>query len=174
MRFVRVPVRLPVLVPVLVPVLLPVLSLVMLLSGAWPRVPADRPGPEHHLAAALGVLRDWDARRLAAWRADDPGALAALYAPGSRAGVRDVRLLRAYDDHGLVVRQLWTQVFAVRLLRRTPSALRLSVFDRVAGGVAERAGERVPLSSTRPVTRVLDLRRENGRWLVVETRVGQR
>lgn len=147
-------------------------SLALLCALAVPGPPpagatGARPGGE--LLGALGVLHGWDARRSAAWRTSDPVALRSLYAQGSRAGAADVRLLRAYDDHALVVRRIWTQVFAVRVLRHASDTWRLRVFDRVAGGTAERAGIAVPLPSTRPVTRLVDLRRERGRWVVVET-----
>lgn len=150
----------------------PVLGALVVLGPPPTTTPAlaATAAPDRELVSALGVLRGWDARRSAAWRAADPVALRSLYAHGSRAGAADVRLLRAYDDHGLVVRHLWTQVFAVRVLRRTPDTWRLRVFDRVAGGVAERAGTPVPLPSTRPATRDVDLRRERGSWVVVETR----
>lgn len=152
-----------------VPLLVNLVVLVTIVVPGAPRSRADSASPGRELVGALAVLRGWDARRLSAWRAADPVALGSLYGRGSRAGAADVRLLHAYDDHGLVVRRLWTQVFAVRVLRRTPGAWRLRVFDRVAGGVAERAGTPVALPSTRPTTRLVELRRDRGRWVVVET-----
>ena len=88
---------------------------------------------------------------------------------GRRWGERDVRLLRAYDDRGYVVRELCTQVFALRVVGRTTGRLRLQVLDRVAGGVVERGGVRSPLPSTPPVTRLVDLRVVGGAWRVAAT-----
>ncbi|MCW2817687.1 MAG: hypothetical protein JWR42_474 [Marmoricola sp.] len=124
------------------------------------------PGPSraNRSSHALTVLHAWDARRLAAWRRADPGALARLYVPGSRTGRADVRLLREYADHGLVVRRLVTQVFAVQVVGRSPSRGRgrlvLRVTDRVASGTATRDGSPVALATTAPVVRVVTLERQ--------------
>jgi hypothetical protein len=126
-----------------------------------------------HLVEALEVLRAWDSDRALAWAQADPGALRALYVRGSGAGRADVRLLRAYRARGLVVRQLVTQVFAVRVLRRNDTSIRLRVFDRVAGGeVLEHGdpeeGNAVPLRSSRPVTRTITFRLDGATWRVRE------
>src|SRR4051794_14158665 len=90
-------------VPLLVALVLPV-----------PAEAAPRPG----LLAALDVLHGWDDRRAEAWAGADESALRSLYLPGSAAGQADVGMLRAYEQRGVVVRRLVTQVFAVRVLRR--------------------------------------------------------
>ena len=118
------------------------------------------------LVNALEVLHDWDAQRERAWAQADPRALRRLYVPGSAAGRADIRLLRAYRSHGLVVQRLVTQVFAVRVLRDDASSLRLRVFDRVAGGEVLEHGEVVPLRSSRPVTRTITFSRDAGTWRV--------
>jgi len=118
------------------------------------------------LVDALAVLREWDAQRARAWARSDAGALRALYVRGSPAGQADVRLLRAYRQQGLVVRRLVTQVFAVRVLGSTPSSLRVSVFDRVAGGEVIEHGDVAPLRSSRPVTRTVTFRLDTGTWRV--------
>ena len=147
--------------------------LVLVLLPAQAAAPAaaaaPRPRAATGVASALAVLHAWDARRLAAWRASDPAALHRLYVRGSPAAARDVRLLRAYDDHGLVVRELRTQVFAVHVVRRERGLVRLRVYDRVAGGVLEQAGEQVPLRSSRPVRRELELRRVERRWVLASS-----
>jgi hypothetical protein len=150
-------------------VLAAVVLAVLVLVGACP-APVEAPAPvartvtDARVGPALAVLHGWDTRRLAAWRRSDPRDLRHLYVRGSAAGAADLRLLREYDDHGLVVSELRTQVFGVRVVRRERGLLRLRVFDRVAGGVLVRAGEQVPLRSSRPVTRELELRRVRGAW----------
>ena len=121
-----------------------------------------------HLVEALAVLHSWDGHRAGAWARADPDALRALYVSGSAAGRADLRLLRAYRARGLVVRRLVTQVFAVRVLRRTGSVLRLRVFDRVAGGEVLEHGTVVPLRSSPPVTRTITFRLDSGTWRVSE------
>jgi hypothetical protein len=118
------------------------------------------------LVQALEVLHAWDTQRATAWAEVDAPALRSLYARGSPAGRADVRLLRAYAARGLVVRRIVTQVFAAKVLHRDGSAMRLRVFDRVAGGEMVHDGHAVPLGSSRPVTRDIGLRVASGRWLV--------
>jgi hypothetical protein len=122
--------------------------------------------PRAGLVDALAVLHTWDTRRAEAWKRVDEHALGSLYTSGSEAGRADLHLLRAYRDRGFVVRRLVTQVFAVRVLRRDPTLLRLRVFDRVAGGELVRAGRTLPLRSSRPVIRTLELRLGSGMWRV--------
>jgi hypothetical protein len=120
------------------------------------------------LVNALEVLHDWDAHRGRAWARADPVALSGLYTHGSRAGRADVQLLHAYRARGLVVRRLETQVFAVRVLRTTEAALRLRVFDRVAGGELLGHGKATSLRSSHPVTRTITFRLDGGTWRVDE------
>jgi hypothetical protein len=115
------------------------------------------------LLAASAVLHAWDARRESAWASSDPAALRALYVPGSRAALRDVRLLREYDERRLVVRRLVTQVFELEVLHMDLRHLRLRVVDRVAGGWV---GGR-PLGTTRPAARLIGFRRAGSSWQVV-------
>ncbi len=120
--------------PTRLPALLALLPVVVLGAGCGGREgPASHPPVATPASAARGaeadtlaVLHDWDARRLRAWRRADARALGRLYGPGSATGRADVRLLREYADHGLVVRDLHTQVFAVRVLaaRRSGAAAR--------------------------------------------------
>jgi hypothetical protein len=120
------------------------------------------------LLAASAVLHAWDARRESAWAASDAGALRSLYVRGSSAGAADVRLLRAYDARALVVRRIVTQVFALHVLDRDPAHLKLQVVDRVAGGVVRDGRQTRPLGTTRPMVRVVVLRRVARDWRVVE------
>ncbi len=143
-------------------------------SAAQPATPAAH---GHAVVPdALSVLHAWDARRLRAWRRADPRALGRLYGPGSATGRADVRLLREYADHGLVVRDLRTQVFALRVLSRSPLLVRLRVTDRLAGGTAVRDERPLSLPATPPAVRVVELRRPtaDAPWQVQETtRVGR-
>ena len=153
-------------------------------AGPSARVPPpDRTAQEVPTAAGLGtastpalrVLHGWDERRLEAWRRADAGALGRLYVPGSRTGRADVRLLREYAAHGLVVQRLSTQVFAVQVLARGRGRLVLRVTDRVVAGSATRGGRAVALPATAPAVRVVTLERgaTPARWRVREaTRLG--
>ena len=170
--------------PTRLPALLALLPVVVLGAGCGGREgPASHPPVATPASAARGaeadtlaVLHDWDARRLRAWRRADARALGRLYGAGSATGRADVRLLREYADHGLVVRDLRTQVFAVRVLSRSPVRLRLRVTDRLAGGTAVRDDRPVALPATPPAVRVVDLRRptRTAPWRVQEaTRLGR-
>ncbi len=95
---------------------------------------------------AAALLRDWDARRSAAYAAADVAALRSLYADGSIAGRRDVAVLRSYRARGLRVVGLTTQLLDVRSEHRTQRARSiLRVTDRLAGAVAVGRGRRVRL-----------------------------
>ncbi len=126
-------------------------------------VPSPGARQSDDLADALGVLRAWDARRAMAWRVQDRAALRTLYVPGSSALVADLALLRAYADRGIVVRRLETQVFAAKVLHRSPSLLRLRVHDRTSARVRGRVGSATVRVSD-PVQRVLELRRVGAAW----------
>jgi hypothetical protein len=116
---------------------------------------------------ALGVLRAWDGRRAAAYRAGSAGRLLSLYTTGSVAGAADARLLRRYRDRGLRVVGMRTQVLAVRVLRSDRGHLRLRVSDRLVGAVAVRGRQRQPLPRDAASGRVVGLvRAGDGRWRV--------
>ncbi|WP_418063279.1 hypothetical protein [Pimelobacter simplex] len=121
---------------------------------------------------ALAVLHRWDRARARAWARGDPAALARLYAPRSRAGQRDVAMLRAWLRRGLRVERLRMQVLDAALVVRDRRRLVLVVTDRVAGGLAvgradpsPRAGRRA-LPRDLPSTRRLVFLRVAGRWLL--------
>lgn len=129
------------------------------------RVAAVRPTDK----AALAVLHAWDARRADAWAAGDPVALARLYTDRSAAGRADIALLQRYAARGLVVRDLRIQVLRARVLTSRPGRVALEVTDRLSSAVAVRAGDghasrRLPVDSA--TTRLLVLRRVDGRWLM--------
>jgi hypothetical protein len=128
--------------------------------------PVRREGVRADLAVGIEVLHAWDLRRARAWAGSDEAALRSLYVRGSSAGAADVRLLRSYEAHRVVVRRLVTQVFAVELLERSETTLRLRVFDRVAGGEVTRQGEAGPLPSSRPSVREVELRLVGPGWRV--------
>lgn len=111
---------------------------------------------------AREVLRAWDAARAEAWTATDPRGLAALYAPGSVAGRRDVAMLRAWRERGARVTRLTTQVLRLQVLAERPRRLVLVVTDRVA---LVRVGE-VRLPEDRASTRRVVLVGGAGRWRV--------
>jgi len=124
-------------------------------------------GPDPGPAA---VLAAWDRQRAAAWAEADVEALRELYVDGSRTGAADARLLRHYRSRGLAVTGMATQVLALDVVERTGSRLVLVVTDRVVGGRAVGGGTPVALPADRASTRRVVLRREDGRWRVVEAR----
>ena len=118
---------------------------------------------------SLAVLRDWDRSRAAAWAAGDVAALRALYARGSKAGERDVAMLRRWRGRGLRVRGMSMQLLSVELRARTARRLVLVVTDRLVGAEAVRAGSSatpsgLALPRDRPSTRRLTFMRTSGRW----------
>jgi hypothetical protein len=115
---------------------------------------------------AAALLRGWDAARADAWAAGDVGRLGALYTRGSTAGERDRDMLRQWLRRGLVVRDLRTQVLAVRELRRTAGTWVLRVTDRLSAGIAVGHGRVRPLPADAATTRTVTLRRVGARWLV--------
>jgi hypothetical protein len=137
--------------------------------------PDQTPPRRHDLVLAAAALHDWDQRRQHAWAADDAGALRRLYLPTSGARRADVRLLRAYDARGLVVRRIVTQVFALTVLRSDEGRLTIRVLDRVAGGEVYDGTRARPLGVTRPVVRRVVLVHRSGGWRVAAvTAVGHR
>ena len=144
-------------------------------SSPASRLLVDEKDRERPAVQALDLLRRWDARRAAAYASGDPRRLRQLYAPGSRAGARDVRLLRSYADRGLVVEELAVQVLGVRLVSASPSSVRLQVLDRVAGGrVAPATGsgqeDESWLPAARPESRVITMVEHGGGWVVRSVR----
>jgi hypothetical protein len=134
-----------------------------------PEAPSqDAPGSGRSVRSAAAVLHQWDADRAAAYARGDPGALRRLYTRGSAAGVRDLRVLHAYVERGLVVRGLRTQVLSLRVLTADPGRLRLEVTDRLLGGraVTASAGRTQGLALPRdaPTTRLLVLQGQAGEW----------
>jgi hypothetical protein len=145
-----------------------VILLALLLSaGPLPASAAPVSGPRAGLRHALAVLHGWDERRASAWAGSDERALAGLYARGSTAARADVRLLRSYTARGLVLRRMDMQVFGLRVLRSGPSRLVVRVLDRVAGGEVGAPDGVVPLPSSPPVVRLIELRRRRAGWQVV-------
>lgn len=126
-------------------------------------------GTERPAVRALRLLRDWDARRAAAYTAGDPQLLRRLYAPGSRAGARDARVLRGYAARGLVVDGLTLQVIEARLVAETPGLVRIRVVDRVGGGSVREVGSQhrsTDLPTGGPVSRVVTLVHGKTGWVV--------
>jgi hypothetical protein len=135
---------------------------------------AVRASAERPVVRALGQLRRWDERRAAAYAASDLGRLRRLYAPGSRAGARDVRILRSYADRGLIVEELAVQVLDVRLVSASPQSVRLRVLDRVAGGAVVPTSGRgeAMLPSGRPTLRTVTMVDLGDGWVVRSVRHG--
>ena len=132
---------------------------------ATAQMPTPRAGPSAH---ALAVLRAWDRRRAAAWAADDPSAVRALYLPGSRTGRHDVAMLASYHRRGLRVSAMRRQVLAVRLRPSAHGTLSLLVTDRLVGARVTGPAARSTLPRSRPATRRITLRHGRAGWRVVE------
>ena len=130
--------------------------------------PAAGPLPDRPEAAAAGVLTAWAQARAAAYAAGDAEALRDLYVRGSTAARADLRVLRAYDVRGLRVEGMTTQLLEVEVLSEGPRSVRLQVVDRLVGAEAVdvRTGRRTALPRDRADRRVIELRRDRGRWLV--------
>jgi hypothetical protein len=127
--------------------------------------PADRD--------ALEVLREWDARRAAAWAAGDPALLARLYTSGSSAGAADLALLRRYRARGLVVRGMRMQLLRARVLTSRPGLVVLEVTDRLASAVAYApTGGARRLPGAVATVHELVLRRVEGEWRMARVSAG--
>ena len=122
-----------------------------------------------HPIDPLVIVHHWDARRSAAYLADDPGRLRRLYAPGSAAGRTDLRTLAAYDRRGVRVTALTPQVLAVRVLSRDHASLRVRLRGRVAA-TGDDGHQCVRLPTSPISTRDLTLRRDATRWVMVAVR----
>lgn len=122
--------------------------------------------------AALRALGAVDQRRSRAWEQGDLVALADVYAAGASAGRRDVAALRAWEERGLRVEGMTTQVLEVRAARADADRVRLDLVDRVvlAGarvvGRAARTGPAYALPRDRPTARTVELVRVGGVWRV--------
>lgn len=129
-------------------------------------------------ASAVDVVRAWDAHRSQAWASGSLADLEGLYVDGSKAGRRDVAMLRAYVDRGLVVDGLAVQLISVEEVRRGAESLVVDVTDRVHGGTVVGDGVEQALPRDGADTRRLVFRLVEGQWVVERVaersgRVGQ-
>lgn len=159
------PLRLLLAVPV---VLLATALVALCWPDARPAATASTPAVASTADPAVEVLREWDARRAAAWAAGDPDALAGLYAAGSRTARRDAALLRAYAARGVRFERLETQLLAARVEARADDRLVLVVTDRLARVVARHRGRALALPVDRPSTYRVELVWVGETWLVDE------
>lgn len=143
------------------------LALVVLVVGVvcLPRSPSEGAvAAVPPVPAELRVLTGWDRLRAAAYASGDVAALRALYVPGSATGRRDVQVLRAYADRGLVVRGMRMQVLACDVISTGPRRIRVVVTDRLQGAVV--GGIRLPVD--RASRRVVTFVRRDDLWVVAE------
>ncbi len=125
--------------------------------------PVSKPAPDRVTGRASAVLAAWDRSRAAAYATGDLATLRGLYVPEATAGRRDVRVLRAYVERGLVVRDLELQRSEVGVLVATDRRLVVELRERLAGAtaVAARAEAReatgVSLPRSRARQRVVTL-----------------
>lgn len=115
----------------------------------------------------VAVLREWDRERAEAWAAGDAAALRALYVRGSRAGERDVAMLRRWLDRGLRVDTLEVQVLRGRVVARAPRRITVAVSERLVHATARAGGGgRWVLPVGAVAERRVTLWRTGGRWRV--------
>lgn len=114
----------------------------------------------------VAVLQQWDRRRARAWAAGDLRGLRALYVRGSRAGERDVAMLRRWSSRGLSVEGLAVQVLRGRVVSRSPRRLTVEVSERLVGASASAGQGRWALPAGSPATRRVTLWRVGGTWRV--------
>jgi len=130
------------------------------------RARRDQPATE---PPAVRLLHGWDLRRSRAYARASVPALRDLYV--DRAGVADVRLLRAYAARGYRVAGMRMQLLDVSVLAHAPQRWRLRVTDRLDGAVAVGEGRRTALPRDRASTRVVQLvRGADGRWRAASVR----
>lgn len=160
-------------------VVLALLAVTVLVAATFALFDARRPSPQLEASAeratparaeAVAVLADWDRRRSAAWAAGDPGGLARLYAPGSRAGREDVAMLRRWLGRGLRVTGLRMQVLDVHADDADGPRRELVVTDRLAGGEAVGRRTRSLLPRDGWSTRRIVMDQVGGTWRVVSVR----
>ncbi len=128
---------------------------------------------EDRVGGPRDVLRRWDGRRAEAWASGDPAALRSLYTPRSRAGERDVRMLRRWRDRDMRVSTMQTQVLSSRVVMSGPDRVVLVVTDLLRYAVATGRGRRVVLPTDSPTTRTITLVRDgDGPWRVAAAVLG--
>lgn len=140
--------------------------------------PSQEAAKDLSAAPAVEVVRAWDAQRARAWASGSVSELEGLYADGSRAGRRDVAMLRTYVDRGLVVEGLDVQLISVEEVRRDDTSMVLDVTDRVHAGRVVGEGVEQVLPRDAADTRRLVLRLVEDEWVVARVaehsgRVGQ-
>lgn len=151
----------------------PLVACLMMLTVA--SCSEDRPAPAATQAlspttsavaeqSALGILREWDEQRAAAYAAGDAVALRRLYVAGSSAGEQDARLLMRYGSRGLTVHGMRQQVLRAHVIRRGERRLVLRVTDRLVGAQAVGAAGTLTMPADRPSTRRLTLLRREAGW----------
>ena len=145
-----------------------VLAATLLCALAWPAPTVRTTGAPVAADPVVEALRAWDVRRAEAWAADDPAALRALYADGSRTGRADVALLREYAARGVAVSGMAMQLLAVEVIERDDDAATLVVTDRLARVEARHHGRALTLPADLPTTHRVTLVRVGERWLVDE------
>ena len=115
---------------------------------------------------ALAALRAWDAGRARAWASGDVTALRSLYTTNSAAGERDAAMLARWQDRGLRIEGMETQVLAARVVDHSVGRLVLVVTDRLARAVAVGPGRRVVLPRDGATTRRVTLHLVDDVWRV--------
>lgn len=119
----------------------------------------------------VAVLQQWDRLRARAWAAGDAVGLRSLYVRGSRAGERDVAMLRRWQARGLSVDEIEVQVLRGRVVERAPRRLTVEVSERLAHATAVTGKQRWSLPVGTTTTRRVTLWRVAGEWRVARVSV---
>ncbi len=123
---------------------------------------AATPRPQPAPLRAVRVWEEWQAARAAAYSSGEVGALRRLHDPRSRAGRRDVAVLRAYAERGLTL-DLATRTRRLSVLVARPRLVVVRVVARTRAvarsGAAARVLPTAPWQRRRLVLRLVD-----GRW----------
>lgn len=119
----------------------------------------------------VAVLQQWDRLRAQAWVAGDAEGLHALYVRGSRAGERDVAMLRRWQERGVRIVELEVQVLRGRVVARAPGRLTVEVSERLARATASVGERRWALPVGSVTERRVTLWRVAGEWRVARVSV---
>jgi hypothetical protein len=139
-------------------------------NASRPSLPAA--STEASAASWRRVVTRLEQQRMRAYATGDPGLLASLYDPASRAGARDVAMLRRLTRLGLRTRGFQPSVTAVVLQAASASRSVLRVEDALSAyDVVDPHGDVVVHGPARPArTFVLVLVEQSGSWRIATLR----
>lgn len=120
--------------------------------------------------SALTVISGWDRRRALAWAAGKPRAVVALYGERSPAGRADAAALTRWRGRGWRIEGMERQISELKVRTCRPEAIEVAISDRLAGAVAVRQGEQVPLPRGQLRRHVLTWQHTDRGWRLAAAR----